>query len=172
MKRISFPAALLAGLLLAGGCDHTPAPPPPPNPYPGLPTAAQPRLPTIQLWIGAEKMTAEMALTEIQERTGMMFRTNVPENEGMIFVLDHPQQASFWMMNCPTPLSAAYIDVEGRILEIHPLNANDTNSVVSAAGNVQFVLETAQGWFDRHHVGAGTLIATEKGPLKKVFLNP
>ena len=50
-------------------------------------------MPTIQLWLGAERLTAEMALTEDQERTGMMFRTHIGENEGMIFVL--PTQQGF-----------------------------------------------------------------------------
>ena len=61
-------------------------------------------------------------------QTGMMFRTNLAENAGMLFVLPMPQQASFWMKNCPLPLSAAYIDPEGVILEIHDLQPHNTNS--------------------------------------------
>src|SRR5437588_54015 len=62
---------------------------------PPLPTAAQPRLPTMKLWIGPKAMTAELALTPIQEQTGMMFRTNMAPDDGMLFVLDPPQRASF-----------------------------------------------------------------------------
>src|SRR5437667_12114506 len=51
--------------------------------YPGLPTKAQPRLQTIKLWLGAEELTTELALTSIQQQTGMMFRTNMLENEAM-----------------------------------------------------------------------------------------
>jgi len=114
-------------------------------------------------------MVAETALTEIQRETGMMFRTNMAENEGMVFVFPTPFRASFWMMQTELPLSAAYIDPEGVILEIHDLQPHDTNAVVAASDNVQYVLETRQGWFQRHGIKAGTVISTEKGPLKKAF---
>jgi uncharacterized membrane protein (UPF0127 family) len=106
----------------------------------------------------------------MQEQTGMMFRTNMAENEGMLFVFPQPVQASFWMKNTILPLSAAYISPDGTILEIHDLQPQDTNSVIAETDNVQFVLETRQGWFKRNNIGAGTVISTERGPLHKVFL--
>lgn len=171
MRRNRALLLLLAAVALAWGCRHSQPPAAAPASDLGLPTNAQPRLSTIKLWIGPEEMITEMALTPLQEETGMMFRTNMGENEGMIFVLDHPEQASFWMMNCPLPLSAAYLDTSGRILEIHDLQPHDTNSVLSATDNIQFVLETRQGWFQRHNIKPGTVIATEKGSLSKTFLS-
>lgn len=165
---------LLIAAALAGGCNQSTPPPAAAaaaSPYAGLPTAAQPKLDTIKLWIGPEEMTTEQALTPMQQETGMMFRTNMAENEGMIFVMDHPQQASFWMMNCVLPLSAAYIDTEGRILEVHDLQPHDTNAVLSATDDVEFVLETPQGWFQRHNIRPGTVVVTEKGSLKKTYLS-
>src|SRR5215831_3699285 len=88
---------------------------------PALPTQAQPSLKTVKLWLGAEEMIAELAATPQQVHTGMMFRTNMAENEGMLFDLAYPQRASFWMPNCPLPLSVAYINPEGMIEEIHDL---------------------------------------------------
>jgi uncharacterized protein len=164
---------LLAGSVWAGcasGCKKPAAPTVAPAVIPGLPTAAQPKLQTMKLWLGAEEMEAELALTGVQQQTGMMFRTNLAENAGMLFVLPIPQQASFWMMNCPLPLSAAYIDPEGVILEIHDLQPFNTNSVVAASDRVQFVLETNQGWFRRHNVTPGMLVRTERGTLAATFL--
>jgi hypothetical protein len=109
-----------------------------------------------------------MAVTPDQIRTGMMFRTHMAENEGMIFVL-FPQRASFWMKNCSLPLSVAYIDPEGTILEIHDLQPHNTNSVVSAAENVAYALETTQGWFHRHQVHTGMTVRTERGSLMETF---
>ena len=123
----------------------------------------------MKLWLGAEEMIAELALTGLQMQTGMMFRTNLAENAGMLFVLPTPQQASFWMKNCPLPLSAAYIDPEGVILEIHDLQPHNTNSVVASSARVQFVLETNQGWFRRHNVAPGAVIRTEHGTLMETF---
>ena len=157
------------GAECTGGCKK-PVPAAAPPPMPGLPAAAQPKLPTMKLWLGAEQMDAELALSPLEQQTGMMFRTNLAENAGMLFVRPMPERASFWMMNCPLPLSAAYIDPEGVILEIHALQPFNTNSVISASDRVQFVLETSQGWFARHNVSAGMVVRTEHGSLADTFL--
>ena len=81
----------------------------------------------MKIYLGAEKLDAELALTEEQEQTGMMFRTNILETDAMLFVFARPTSASFWMKNCPESLSAAYIGPDGVIQEIHHLEKNDTN---------------------------------------------
>ena len=151
------------------GCNNPASPAAGPGAGPSLPTAAQPILQTMKLWLGAEEMVAELALTAEQMQTGMMFRTNLAENAGMLFAFPAPHRASFWMKNCPLPLSAAYIDPEGVILEIHDLQPHNTNSVVASSERVQFVLETSQGWFGRHQVTTGMLVRTEHGPLSETF---
>ena len=112
-----------------------------------LPTQAQPKLPAVKLYLGAETLDAEQALTPREQQTGMMFRTNIQDTDAMIFVFPRPFQASFWMKNCPESISAAYIDPAGVIQEIHHLEKNDTNAVVAASANIQYVLETSDGWF-------------------------
>ena len=167
---------LLALMMLAsggGGCNQSappaPAPPPVAAQYPALPTHAQGKLKTAKIWLGAEQMDAELALNPIEQQTGMMFRTNLEEQAGMLFVFSFPQRASFWMKNCPLPLSAAYIDPEGVILEIHDLQPQNTNTVEAATDRVQYVLETSQGWFARHNVTTGAVIRTERGSLSDSF---
>jgi uncharacterized membrane protein (UPF0127 family) len=135
-----------------------------------LPKQAQPKLPTMKLYLGAEVLDAEMALTIQQIQTGMMFRTNIQETDAMLFLLPVPQRASFWMKNCPESISAAYITPDGVIQEIHHLERNDTNAVLAATDNIQFVLETSEGWFGRHNVSTGMVIRTEKGSLADTFL--
>lgn len=172
MNRLRFLMLLLAVAVCggcAGGCNKPVSPATGPAASSSLPTAAQPKLQTMKLWLGAEEMIAELALTGEQMQTGMMFRTNLAENAGMLFVLPVPQQASFWMKNCPLPLSAAYINPEGVILEIHELKPHDTNSVVASSEQVQFVLEANQGWFGRHNVTTGMLVRTEHGSLMETF---
>lgn len=135
-----------------------------------LPKQAQPKLQTIKLWVGADELETEMALTAVQQMTGMMWRTNMPEHTAMIFVHSYPRQAGYWMKNCYVPLSIAYLDTDGVILEIHDMKPHDTNSVVSAAMNVRFALETPQGWFQRHNVSTGAVVRTERGSLPETFL--
>ena len=170
--------ALIVPLLLAAtlaGCNKTPpqsgATTSETNALPthALPTQAQPKLPTMKIYLGAETLHAELALTPEEEETGMMFRTNIQETDAMLFNLRVPQRASFWMTNCPESISAAYITPDGVIQEIHHLEKNDANAVESSREDIQFVLETKDGWFARHHVGVGTLIESEKGPLAQAL---
>ncbi len=160
-----FLAFTLAACVLSG-CDK-PADPPPTDPT--EPTHAQPTLSTMRIYVGPHELVAELALTPQQLRTGMMFRTNISENAAMLFPLPYTQRASFWMKNCPRPLSAAYIDPEGIIQEIHELEPYNTNAVFSAADNIRFVLEMPQGWFQRHQIQAGVAVVTERGPLMQTF---
>jgi uncharacterized protein len=171
VKRINLLALLFAAALLAG-CKNSQDAAPPPPPASGempLPTQAQPKLPTAKLYLGAETLDAEQALSQREQQTGMMFRTNIQDSDAMIFVFPGPYQASFWMKNCPESISAAYIDPSGVIQEIHHLEKNDTNSVVAASANIQYVLETSDGWFQRHHVTVGMAIRTEKGSLRETY---
>jgi len=135
-----------------------------------LPKHAQPKLRTIKIYLGAETLAAELALTEQEEMTGMMFRTNIQDADAMLFMLPQPQRANFWMKNCPESISAAYITPDGVIQEIHHLEKNDTNGVVAARDDIRFVLETQDGWFGHHHIATGTVIRTEKGSLAETFL--
>jgi len=161
---------LVLTVALWAGCQKSADVVPAPSVDDRLPTQAQPKLPTIKIYLGAEQLDAELALTPRQESTGMMFRTNIQETDAMLFVFPGPFQAKFWMKNCPESLSAAYIGPDGVIEEIHHLEKNDTNSVEAAADNIQYVLEVKDGWFTRHNIGPGTVIRTEKGSLSETFV--
>jgi uncharacterized protein len=168
MKLQRLLALFLLGLVTLAGCkkpDATTA-----SIYDAFqPTEAQPRLSTIKLWMGPEQMEAEMAVSQEEITTGMMFRRSMGTNDGMLFVLPYTQRASFWMKNCYVPLSVAYIDPAGVIQEIHDLQPQNTNSVLSATNNIRFALETPQGWFLRHHIEPGMLVRTERGTLMETF---
>lgn len=170
VKMANYFALLLAAALLAGCAKSTPPAPAAASPDNNLPTHAQPKLRTMKIYLGAETLEAELALNDREIQTGMMFRTNILETDAMLFDLRYPQQANFWMKNCPESISAAYITADGVIQEIHHLEQNDTNGVVAARDDIVFVLETKEGWFTRHHIATGTVIQSEKGPLADVFL--
>ncbi len=172
MKRASAAAvALCVGAALLCACGRPGASAPPASRPTGTgPQSAQPKLPTVRVWLGTEEIEAEVALTRTQIETGMMFRTNITDREGMLFVFPGPHQAAFWMKNVPIPLTCAYIDPDGTILELHDMRPQDTNSIVADSDRVQFVLEMAHGWFGRHQVNTGALVRTEMGPLLDTFL--
>jgi uncharacterized membrane protein (UPF0127 family) len=174
-------ALLCGGLLLLGaGCDR-PAPPPPQAPGPAAAAAprvtpeghldqAQPRLRTMKLYVGANELVTELCTNDVQRMTGMMFRTNMLENEGMLFVFPWAHRTSFYMKNTRVPLDAAYIDPGGIIREIHALQPGELKGAEAASDNIQFVLETPQGWFKRHNLSPGAAVRTEQGTLGQAFL--
>ena len=162
------PLVLVAALL--AGCKKSETAPAKSSVENWVPTQAQPKLPTLKIYLGAETLDAELAITPREEQTGMMFRTNVTDQSAMLFILNpFPQQANFWMKNCPHSLSAAYISPDGVIQEIHHLEKEDTNTISSATANVGYVLEVNDGWFQRHNVSTGALVRTEIGSLQQTF---
>jgi uncharacterized membrane protein (UPF0127 family) len=133
------------------------------------PAYAQPKLPTTKLWLGSQELVAELAQTSSQIASGLMFRTNLGPNEAMLFVFATPWRASFYMKNTLIPLSCAYIDSKGVILETHDMKPLDETTIYAASTNIQFVLEVRQGWFKTNQIGEGTLVRTENGPLQSLL---
>ncbi len=159
------------GSLLFGGCERsvTTAAPQATNQIGSVPTKVQPKLPTIKVWLGSQELVTEVARTDLQIHTGMMFREAIAESEAMIFVFDRPDYRAFWMKNVSVPLSCAYIDPDGVILEIHDMTPQETKPIESATDRIQFVLEAKQGWFDRKKISTGTVVRTERGSLAETF---
>jgi len=163
---------LAIGTWLLAGCERsvtTAAAPTPTNQIGSVPTKVQPKLPTIKVWLGSQELVTEVAATDLQIRTGMMFRETIAENEAMLFVFDRPEYRAFWMKNVSVPLSCAYIDPDGVILETHNMTPQETKPIESASDRIQFVLETKQGWFERNKISTGTVVRTERGSLAETF---
>lgn len=183
--RFSLAAPLLAGLFAFAGCKKSAGTPASAtaasgssaaaatasdiDPKYGNLTHALPKLPTIKVWLGDQVLDAEIASTPVETATGMMFRTNAPEDQAMIFVYPRAGRAGFYMRNCFVPLSGAYIGPNGEIQEIIQMKPHDETVISSKTADVQFVLETAQGWFDRHHISTGAVVRTERGSLRDTF---
>jgi uncharacterized membrane protein (UPF0127 family) len=130
---------------------------------------AQSRLPSVRVFAGAHEIEAEVCITLEQVATGLMFREGIAEDKGMLFVFRTPRQRAFYMKNVGFPIDAAYIDEEGVIQEVVQLKPMEETPVVSKSDRIQFVLETAPDWFTRRGLGAGTLVMTERGPLKQAL---
>jgi hypothetical protein len=136
-----------------------------------MPTQVSPAsdLPVIKLHTGSAELTAEVADTHQQREKGLMRRSFLGDDEGMLFVYESPQQVAFYMKDTFIPLSCAFIDTDGTILEIHDLEPLDETPVVSASSEVRFVLEVNRGWFAKNRVTRGMTVLTEKGLLLSLF---
>jgi uncharacterized membrane protein (UPF0127 family) len=130
-------------------------------------TLAAAELPQIALGVGKHKLTAEVASTEAQRSTGLMHRRMLPEDRGMLFVFPDVALHGMWMMNTFVPLSVAFLDRDGVIINIEDMEPH-TKNTHSAARPAKYALETNQGWFRKRGIKAGDKIeGLEKaGPAK------
>ena len=115
-------------------------------------TVPQPRLETVQLSAGMHLIRAEVAVTPVQQATGMMFRTAMGANEGMLFVNADSGVRCFWMRNTLIPLTIAFIADDGTIVNLADMQPRSDESHCSAAP-VRYALEMNQGWSAKppHH---------------------
>lgn len=111
----------------------------------------------IRLQLGTQELQVERADTPETQRRGLMERTELPESGGMLFVFEPLSRRCLWMKNTPLPLSAAFMDDQGRILNLVDLEPYDLTPHCSRLP-ARFALEVNQGWFQRNGIQAGALI--------------
>jgi uncharacterized membrane protein (UPF0127 family) len=122
-------------------------------------TDAQPLLPTADLTIRGITVRAEIADDDHKRAAGLMFRESLDPDHGMLFVMPAPGPAGFWMKNTTIPLTIAYIDRSGVILELHDLKPLDETPVQSRFRTIQYALEMPQGWFHKNNIWPGERVA-------------
>lgn len=108
-----------------------------------------------ELKMGAATVKVEVARTEEESRIGLMNRDHLPADQGMLFIRPSPGQASFWMKNTRIPLSIAYLNSEGTIVEIYSLTPGDLRPVTSISHDIAYALEVNAGWFQKKGVTIG-----------------
>ena len=118
----------------------------------------QTNLPRVKLTTGMHAIDAQVAATPDQRMTGLMFRKEMPQHEGMLFVFEEPSQQCFWMKNTLLPLSAAFIDDEGTIVNVEDMKPQTLDSHCSAKP-VRYVLEMNQGWFAKKGIKPGAKLS-------------
>ncbi|TCS38646.1 hypothetical protein EDC30_102386 [Paucimonas lemoignei] len=137
-----FHATLTAALLLGAGTA----------------AAQQPtKFRTIPLNIGIHVIQAEAAATPAQREQGLMFREKMGTNEGMVFLFGAPTTVCMWMKNTLIPLSVAFIDDQGKIVNIADMKPQSTESHCGEKP-VKYALEMNQGWFKQKNIKPGTVV--------------
>jgi len=115
------------------------------------------KLPTTPLTAGMHLIRAEVADDDSERQIGLMHRPSMAANDGMVFVFEQPGVQCFWMRNTLIPLSAAFIDDSGTIVNIEDMQPQSDDSHCSKKP-VRFVLEMNKGWFDKRGFKAGSVI--------------
>ena len=111
----------------------------------------------VTLTIAGHKAIAEIASTDAQRATGLMHRRMLPENRGMLFVFADVAMHGMWMMNTYIPLSVAFLDRDGRIINIEDMQPQ-TRQTHTASKPAKYALEMNLGWFAKRNIKPGTKV--------------
>jgi uncharacterized protein len=130
----------------------------------GLTLATAQELPRIELGAGMHRIEAEVVNTQETRMHGLMMRKDMPSHHGMLFVFDAEGRHCMWMKNTLLPLSVAFLDGEGCIINVEEMKPQ-TENTHCAARPARYALEMNAGWFSRRGVKPGTALAgIEKAP--------
>ena len=115
------------------------------------------QLPRLDLSAGIHRIVAEVAATEPARQQGLMHRRSMAPQDGMLFVFQEAAPYCMWMRNTFIPLSVAFLDDKGIILNIAEMNPQSDDSHC-AKGDARFALEMNRGWFAARRIGPGARI--------------
>lgn len=101
------------------------------------------------------RVSAELATDPASRERGLMFRKELSDGEGMLFIYPERRILSFWMRNTVLPLSIAFIEDDGTIVNIEKMKPLDTGPRYQSDRPVRFALEVPQGWFERNGIRPG-----------------
>ena len=108
----------------------------------------------IELTVGGHSFSVELARTEAERMQGLARRRDLPENRGMLFVFQVPALHAMWMRNTYIPLSVAFLDAQGIIINIEDMMPHTLDLHV-ASRPAKFALEMKRGWFTARAIKPG-----------------
>jgi uncharacterized membrane protein (UPF0127 family) len=126
------------------------------------PALAQP-LPTVQLNAGMHLIRAEVAADFSTRAQGLMHRKSLGQNDGMLFVFDEAAIHCMWMKNTLIPLSVAFLDEQGAIINIANMQPHSEQSHC-AAQPARYALEMNHGWFAQRGIKPGVRLGGLERP--------
>ena len=129
-----------------------------------LSSSASAEKPLIHLKVSGYTLSAEVAYKKESRIRGLAYRNFMKKNSGMLFVFPEASIHSMWMVNTYIPLSVAFLDKNGMILNIIDMSPH-TRTRNSATSKAKYALEMNLGWFSSRSIKAGEKITgLEKAP--------
>ena len=112
----------------------------------------------LRLRIQGHELHAEYAQTVAQRERGLMGRRELAVDSGMLFRFDEVRRHCLWMKDTPLPLSAAFFDEAGLLVDVIDLEPFNTE-IRCSKRPARYALEMNQGWFDERGVELGARLA-------------
>ena len=116
--------------------------------------SAQNAMPVMELSAGFHRIEAEVAANDQSRQVGLMNRTAMPPQRGMLFVFPQERTHCMWMRNTLMPLSVAFIDADGVIINIENMQPQ-TEDNHCARVPARYALEMNLGWFAQRGIKPG-----------------
>jgi uncharacterized protein len=125
---------------------------------------AQNSMPVMELSAGFHRIEAEVAASDQNRQVGLMNRKAMPQQRGMLFVFTQNNTHCMWMRNTLMPLSVAFIDDEGYIINIEDMQPQ-TEDNHCARQPARYALEMNLGWFAQRGIKPGVKLGgLDKAP--------
>lgn len=113
------------------------------------------------------RLVVKVADTQERWRHGLMEVPELPEGTGMLFVFPGDQRGGFWMRDTLVPLSIAFADVQGRIMDILRMEPCPTPPPEGCPrytpdATYRVALEVPAGFFAERGIGTGWRLEIER----------
>ena len=108
---------------------------------------------------GVKVFSVEMATTEEEKTTGLMYRKELADGKGMLFDFTPEQEVSMWMKNTYIPLDMIFIRADGRILRIAESTEPLSTRIIPSGGLAKGVLEVIAGTAQKYGIAPGDRVA-------------
>jgi uncharacterized membrane protein (UPF0127 family) len=104
---------------------------------------------------GVQVFSVEMATTEEEKTTGLMYRKELADGKGMLFDFSPEQDVSMWMKNTYISLDMIFIRADGRILRIAENTEPLSTKIIASGGLAKGVLEVMAGTAKKYGIEPG-----------------
>ncbi|WP_426406910.1 DUF192 domain-containing protein [Bradyrhizobium ganzhouense] len=104
---------------------------------------------------GVQVFSVEMATTDEEKQTGLMYRKELADGKGMLFDFNPEQEVSMWMKNTYVSLDMIFIRADGRILRIAENTEPLSTKIISSGGPARAVLEVVAGTAQKYGIRPG-----------------
>jgi uncharacterized membrane protein (UPF0127 family) len=104
---------------------------------------------------GVQVFSVEIATTEQEKETGLMYRKELADGKGMLFDFSPEQQVSMWMKNTYISLDMIFIAADGRIIRIAENTEPLSTRIIPSQGLAKGVLEVIAGTARKYGIAPG-----------------